>query len=178
MAQKKAPTKQKKQTFGDILDAWDRQTAIPQAKKHKKVQPEPEQKRVNPITEWIRKYGVYDKDAAEETEREQSKYQHATMVIHKTPDAVLDLHGLTRDQAWNELENFFEESKKNRFEKVVIIHGKGNHCEQECVLQKITLRFIELCPFVGKSGYECASAGGTGATWVLLKKETVNAHGK
>jgi len=30
-------------------------------------------------------------------------------------------------------------------------------------------KFIEACPDAGESGYSAAAAGGSGATWVLIK---------
>jgi DNA-nicking Smr family endonuclease len=54
-------------------------------------------------------------------------------------------------------------------EKVLLIHGKGNHSEGEAVLKRAVLQFIEKCPYAGESGQPNVELGGNGATWVLLK---------
>ncbi|GHU34595.1 DNA mismatch repair protein MutS [Spirochaetia bacterium] len=162
-----------KQSFGDILDQWEQQSAAPhkKSKTTKSVTKEPE--KINPITAWIRIHGVFDKDSVlEESKTDLAEERHRLRYAH--PDATLDLHGCTRDEAWRALEDFFEESKNHGFKKILIVHGKGNHCENGCVLKDVTRRFIELCPIAGASGHEKASSGGTGATWVLLKKDPFN----
>jgi DNA-nicking Smr family endonuclease len=68
------------------------------------------------------------------------------------------------------LETFFSDARAKEFEKVLIIHGKGNHSEGDSVLKRVVMDFIEHCPFAGESGRGKASAGGEGATWVLLKE--------
>jgi DNA-nicking Smr family endonuclease len=60
-------------------------------------------------------------------------------------------------------------SQAQGFEKLLIVHGKGNHSGSDAVLPRLVRTFIEKCPFAGESGYGSASAGGTGVTWVLLK---------
>jgi DNA-nicking Smr family endonuclease len=128
--------------FGEILDQWD--------------------KRAGP---------VYNKDAAEAPRAEPSAARRRRL-LRKRPDATIDLHGLTGTDAWNALETFFNEAKNNEHEKVLVIHGKGNHsmaAGQETVLKKTVRDFIERCPFAGESGSSNGAAGGSGSTWVFLK---------
>ena len=54
-------------------------------------------------------------------------------------------------------------------EKVLVVHGKGNHSEGESVLKRTTREFVERCPFAGESGQAEVRLGGSGATWVALK---------
>jgi DNA-nicking Smr family endonuclease len=82
---------------------------------------------------------------------------------------VIDLHGLKRDEAWVALENFFEEGRRRGLEKLLVIHGKGNHSVGEGLLKRLTARFIENCPFAGEWGHSPARGGGGGASWVILK---------
>jgi DNA-nicking Smr family endonuclease len=124
---------------------------------------------IDPITEWIRKNGVYDKD--KELEAEQSPAMRRRMLLAKKPDGVLDLHGLRRDEAWLALENFFRHGRNQGFQKLLIIHGKGNHSEGEAILKRTVRQFIEVCPFAGESGASNTKSGGTGSTWVLLKDQ-------
>ena len=90
-------------------------------------------------------------------------------LILKKPDASIDLHGLTQDEAWDKLDDFFRISRSRGHEKILLIHGKGNHSKNEGVLRELCRRYIEHCPFAGESGHNSASKGGSGATWVLLK---------
>ena len=110
--------------------------------------------------------GVYVKDEEDPIEEKAGKRRR---LLRKKPDAVIDLHGLTRDEAWNALDDFFSRSRSLGYEKVLVIHGKGNHSESDAVLKEVSRKFIEHCPFAGASGRNSSSAGGSGATWVLLK---------
>ncbi|MDR0645044.1 MAG: Smr/MutS family protein [Treponema sp.] len=167
--------------FGDILDAWEKQTAIPQGKKKRRQLEKSaknkrsgsvekkagEKNKVNTLLElWLDSYGVVDKD----TKQSRSPNVERRRLLSKKTDAVIDLHGLTQDEAWIRLEDFFQYCADFSFEKVTIIHGKGNHSNSEGALKKLVHTFIEKCPLAGESGYHTANLGGTGATWVILKK--------
>lgn len=182
--------------FGDILDDWDRQTAKPAGKKaihaEEKARAQAENlqkaltakenppatgksggardasKAVDPLTAWLRVNGIQDKDAAAEEEAlSAAERRHALRM--KAPDAAIDLHGLTRDEAWLRLSSFFAASLRQGAEKVLVVHGKGNHSEGEAVLKRTTREFVERCPFAGESGQADSRSGGAGATWVILK---------
>jgi DNA-nicking Smr family endonuclease len=120
------------------------------------------------LNKWEKNNGIYDKDVEAERER-ISPQERRSRLKNKKPEAELDIHGLNRDEAWKELEIFFNDSKGKGLEKLLIIHGKGNHSAGEAVLKRIVMEFIEHCPFAGESGRGKAAAGGEGATWVLLK---------
>ena len=128
------------------------------------------------LDNWLSQNEIYDKDAVSPGERTVPGNRRYKL-LRKKPDASIDLHGLTGDEAWAALDAFFEESRKKRFEKLLIIHGKGNHRSEtslnEGVLRDITRRYIENCSFAGESGYSPAREGGTGATWVILKEANV-----
>jgi DNA-nicking Smr family endonuclease len=116
---------------------------------------------------------IYKKDPDLEAQKENPAERRRRR-LRKSPDGTIDLHGLTRDEAWNALEIFFNDAKTNEFEKLLIIHGKGNHSSEpgatETGVLKQTVRdFIERCPFAGENGYSSPAKGGTGSTWVLLK---------
>jgi DNA-nicking Smr family endonuclease len=159
--------------FGDILDQWE------QGQWGKKKKPakspgapesRPEDTAVHPLTRWLNTHEVYDKDAEDPESRETgSSAQERRRLLALRPNAVIDLHGLTRDQAWNALEHFFETGRQRGYEKLAIIHGKGNHSPGGAVLKRTVREFIERCPFAGQSGH--GGQGGTGATWVLLKPQ-------
>ncbi|MDR1566361.1 MAG: Smr/MutS family protein [Treponema sp.] len=153
--------------FGDILDEWDRQTARTRGKK-RAIEDEAA-KRPNPLNAWMNRNGVWDKDA-ENTAGETAAWERRHRLLRKQPDAVVDLHGLTQDEAWETLEHFFGLSRERGLEKLLVIHGKGNHSNGNGVLKVITRKFIENCPFAGESGHNSGASGGQGATWVLLKE--------
>lgn len=106
-------------------------------------------------------YGIYDKDKEDERQKKLKS---------GPPDAKIDLHGLNRYQAWDKLEEFFENSIKKGYEKLLIIHGKGDNCQGDCVLKKVTQKFIEKHPYTEESWHPDAKHGGTGATYVIFKK--------
>lgn len=182
--------------FGDILDDWDRQTAKPVGKKALRAaekargenerfqralsekenppaaaaprRPSAAPKSVDPLTAWLRVNGVQDKDADAEQEA-LSAAERRQILRAKSPDAVIDLHGLNRDEAWLRLSAFFAAARRDGAEKVLVVHGKGNHSEGEAVLKRTTREFVERCPFAGECGQADSRSGGAGATWVILK---------
>jgi DNA-nicking Smr family endonuclease len=125
----------------------------------------------NILNEWENKKSgrIYDKDAEEDAET-ISAQENRRRLRNKRPDAEIDIHGLNREEAWQALETFFSESKNAGHEKIIIIHGKGNHSTGDAVLKRMVLEFIEHCPNAGESGRGKAVTGGEGATWVLLKE--------
>lgn len=126
--------------FGDILDKWEKQGSA-----------------------------TYDK-GVDEGSRQINAQEKRRRLRNKKPDAELDIHGQTRDEALLSLETFFSGAKEKGLEKVLIIHGKGNHSEGDSVLKRVVMEFIEHCPYAGESGRGKASAGGDGVTWILLKE--------
>jgi DNA-nicking Smr family endonuclease len=174
--------------FGDILDAWDKQTAkaVKVSKTAKKGNTEagsaenPEtdiadeasdERTVDPLTAWLRINGVENKDAESPEPDRRRAGERRRRLLAKRADASLDLHGLTRDDAWLALETFFQTSRTQGAEKLLLVHGKGNHSDGEAILKRTVHQFIETCPFAGESGIANAENGGSGATWVLLKGE-------
>ncbi|MDR0997761.1 MAG: Smr/MutS family protein [Treponema sp.] len=155
--------------FGDILDAWDKQTAHAGKKRGTASTGGEENAVVDPVTAWLRVNGVYDKDGEGLEADERRAAERRRRLRMKKPDATLDLHGLSRDDAWEAMETFFEECRGQEMEKVLLIHGKGNHSEGEAILKRAVIQFIEKCPYAGESGQPGSELGGGGATWVLLK---------
>jgi DNA-nicking Smr family endonuclease len=85
------------------------------------------------------------------------------------PEATIDLHGLTREEAWKALDGFITSCCQRDLRKVLIIHGKGNHPGSDAVLYKMVRSFIETNERLGASGHPGARLGGSGATWVIIK---------
>ena len=151
--------------FADILEKWEKQ---------------------NPES------GANEKNAAafrdsEKMEGDASHKNNAmtkrrSRLLRKKPDAVIDLHGFNCEEAWIVMQTFFNEGYQQGFEKLLIIHGKGSHWNdnarnfqpKEGALRELVRRFIEGCPFAGESGYNSSREGGRGATWVILKEVSKN----
>ncbi len=119
------------------------------------------------LKEWIQVHGVEDKDAM--VERQEGPAERRQRLKRAKPDGRLDLHGLNREEAQFALSSFFKRAQEEAWEKVFIIHGKGNRSEDGPVLRREVQLFIESCPWAGESGYADKQNGGTGTTWVLLK---------
>jgi len=152
--------------FGTILDKWESRGGAVSAETWGK----------GPINLPVRTRGAYGRDA-EERGRRTGAQEKRRRLRNKKPDAQIDIHGKNRDEAWLALESFFDDSKAKGLEKVLVIHGKGNHSSGEAVLKRVVMDFIEHCPFAGESGRGKPSIGGEGVTWILLK-ETVKEGGE
>ena len=136
--------------FGDILAEWEKKNA-------------------GNITH----NNLVDKDLGSSGGKNNSGEKRSRL-LRKRPDASIDLHNLKREEAWTALDTFFEDSARKGYEKVLIIHGKGNHtgfAYGEGVLRDLVRQFIESCSHAGESGHCSNREGGRGATWVLLKQE-------
>lgn len=173
--------------FEDILNQWEEDTSKAYGKKRmihdsntlkentsksinintKKIADE--EKRAHPIDIWMRQNGVQDKDNDLLEEIEQSPAQKRKKLRALKPEAIIDLHGLTREESWIRLSSFFTDCTRKNVRKVLIIHGKGTHSEDGSVLRQMVARFLEQHPHAGESGIAQKDSGGSGATWVLLK---------
>lgn len=130
---------------------------------------------VNPMDLWLRHHGVVDKDAlaqaAEERERNQSREYLKKLPI----GARIDLHGLTRDEAWERLDAFIGDCSRRGIQKVLIVHGKGHHSKERSdvsILSAMVRTFVELDRRLGASGHPDKRLGGSGATWAIIKKNS------
>ena len=112
---------------------------------------------------------IVDKDSGFEKEEEKRKSQSSVYIKNLSIDASLDLHGLTQDEAWNSMQIFTENCIRKGYKKILFIHGKGNH-SQDPVLGNLVRLFIEQNPKLGKSAHLDAKLGGSGATWVMIKR--------
>lgn len=131
---------------------------------------EDRRKKINPMELWLRRYGTIDKDKAIEQYEQNQKMLSREYVKEMPVDAYLDLHGLTRDEAWPRMESFTADCIRRGMKKIMFIHGKGNHSSSsDPVLGELVRLFIEKNKMLGASGHPNRTQGGSGATWVLLK---------
>ena len=133
--------------FGDILEKWEREQPAVQSNATRTYK------------------DAYAKETAIPGENRRR-------LLRIRPDDIIDIHGSTREKAWLLLDQFFSNAKECGFEKLRIIHGKGNRSQGEVILRRTVREYIEQCPFAGESGYEKSANGGTGATWVFLKNNS------
>lgn len=166
--------------FGDILDEWEKDTSRAYGKKRIKEDEKKascsadkgeagtEEVRANPIDIWLRRYGAVNKDEFLE-EREETAAERRSRLRTMKSEAVIDLHGLTREEAWARLEAFFADAVSRKLSKVLIIHGKGSHSEGDPVLARMVRLFIEQNRHAGESGHPGNESGGKGSTWVIIK---------
>ncbi|MCR5172788.1 MAG: Smr/MutS family protein [Treponema sp.] len=185
--------------FGDILNQWDKQEKAKSFQKkesdqknkqvsHKKANADfiqnagkiverektsakdNQNPTINPMELWLRRYGVTDKDAIRESSEEASLMKNREYISKMHPEARIDLHGNTRDEAWARLESFVNDAVKRGLKKIEIVHGKGIHSTgSDPVLGPMVRTFIEQNKHLGVSGHNDRNHGGSGATWVLIK---------
>ncbi len=85
--------------------------------------------------------------------------------------AEIDLHGMTSDQAHQELRQFLAEALRDRLQCVRVIHGKGLRSGQRGPVLKLNVnrwlrQWDDVLAFVSAP----ARDGGTGALYVLLRR--------
>lgn len=176
--------------FGEILDKWEKMQKSQGKAKNKpesnvsrkkanagsvektseQLMQEQMNQKINPMELWLRRYGTVDKDALEEKSRQSEQMRDREYLKQMRPEARIDLHGLTRDEAWSRLESFVQDCLRRGLKKIEIVHGKGIHSHgSDPVLGQMVRTFIEQNKHLGVSGHNDRNHGGTGATWVLLK---------
>ncbi len=85
------------------------------------------------------------------------------------PQEGIDLHGMTREIALNELESFIAECQDRRIKHIIIVHGKGGKSESRAVLKPSVAIWLRQMPAVLAYCPAMPQDGGNGALYVLLK---------
>lgn len=177
--------------FGDILNQWDKEQKTPAKKQVQKPNkkanaPSAEEKElrrqgytsfenqfktsVNPIEAWLNRHGTIDKDKINKQAEREAELADREYLKNMRPEAILDLHGLTRDEAWGRMDAFVTDCTRRGLRKIMVIHGKGNHShDSDPVLGLMVRQFIEQDARLGRSGHPDRYNGGSGATWILIK---------
>ncbi len=115
---------------------------------------------------WLDKYPLQKKEADQLPEKKQDNFSFNSPI-----EAQIDLHGLSQKEALRELEYFILRSLANEKRKVLIIHGKGKHSQDEQgVLKPLVAEYLKQCEYVRASGPAKIKDGGAGATWAILKQ--------
>ena len=88
------------------------------------------------------------------------------------PLSTLDLHGLTYNEAESEINKFLDEAIASNIQKVAIIHGKGLHSQDGVgVLKDLVYKIINDKGIARDITVPKPQYGGSGAVWIILKKE-------
>ncbi len=153
--------------FGDILDAWERSQEEREAgpgsgreERQRLLSRYPPQPKVSDRREGAPQSGDERRDRRERNRR----------LRRLEPQAVLDLHGLTGPEAEQALIGFLRSARRRKLEKVLVIHGKGTHSRGGSVLRGVVRACLEKSPHGGAFGPAERKHGGSGATWVVLRR--------
>src|SRR5262249_5374377 len=87
------------------------------------------------------------------------------------PEASLDLHGKTVDEADQALRRFLSDSARVRRRCVLVIHGRGLHSGGPAVLRDMVIGALvgPLSGFVHCLATAAPPDGGAGATYVMVR---------
>lgn len=120
---------------------------------------------------WLDSNPVEDKDRREAPVPSRQNFQASRKRLREMPSqSSLDLHGKTSEEARMEVRSFLKDSLKRGYRKVLIIHGKGHHSENQGVLRKVVYSELDSSPYAGERGVPPKREGGAGAVWVILRK--------
>ena len=100
--------------------------------------------------------------------------KHSKKKKSSAPQAQLDLHGQTSNEAVISVKEFIQQSYRSSYNTVLIITGRGNHSGNDGpILKDIVWQWLE--QHRGKYGYRFAQApsehGGEGAIFINLRKK-------
>lgn len=89
-------------------------------------------------------------------------------------DSIIDLHGLTQDQAFENLKNFLNASYNNNKKEVIIITGKGQVNSPGVIKLAVPrwLEYTELKRYVLGYSWIQDSLGGSGSIRVIIKRRS------
>jgi len=164
--------------FGRILDDWEKMqheredSSPPLARKGAGADTSSADAAARGALEaWLAEHDVGDKDAESgEAAGDAESSREARRLATLKPEAALDLHGMTGEEAESAIADFLDSSSRIGLEKVLVIHGKGLHSTGLPVLKKTARRALEAHPLAGKFGEADKIDGGSGALWVLIRK--------
>ena len=140
--------------FGDILDKWDKyqkenhkqkqrpagsgkklnapsfiekeETKNEQLKQKVRKESQKTKTTEDLMKRWILRYGVVDKDALAKKEAEEQRSKDFEYLRYMPIEASLDLHGMTRDEAWIiRLIDLFQTAKSVKFKRFLSFTGKA-----------------------------------------------------
>lgn len=122
------------------------------------------------LEEWENRGGRREKVAFDKDEEALVPRAPTRGEMEKAPvDDEIDLHGLRLDEATANLRHFLRESRQLGYRKVLVIHGKGLHSDnQKAVLKEGVQQALMKDKNVAAWGEAGRKEGGRGASWVWL----------
>jgi len=150
--------------FAQILDEWEKDKA-----KRRPQHSESGEGSRKVLEEWLNSeenWKYYDKGSPEPEDDAAALRQRLRKM---EPEDELDLHGLTIEESLVRLDRFLSEAVQRGLQKVLIVHGKGNHSKSGAVLPKAVVEYLQKSPLAGELGTPRRENGGSGATWVIIK---------
>jgi DNA-nicking Smr family endonuclease len=124
------------------------------------------------LERWLEIHEPVDKDKTKEDPEADDRLDSISAYSRfkrMLPQDELDLHGLYAEEARQMIQTFIANSAARGLEKVSIIHGKGNHSQEEQVLIHIVREELEKNPQAGEFDFADSRHGGKGATWVRIR---------
>lgn len=159
--------------FGDILDKWDNKKEGKQSERPVGKKPKRDVEK-HVMDELL---NMYAPDSETIGSKEEKKPYLPSVsrekMRRKKADLVLDLHGLTADDAKVDLNKFIQKSYMTGARKILIIHGKGNHTNGRAVLKPLVKSVLEMSPYIGDFGTPERRDGGSGATWAVVRQRSL-----
>ncbi|MFP4267607.1 MAG: Smr/MutS family protein [Spirochaetaceae bacterium] len=157
--------------FGEILESWERQGSSQRPDKKREDSNGTDSPAHSALKKWLESEEVWESihQVKEEHQEEHNPPRRAAL-RKMAPQDILDLHGKKTDEAKKLLHSFLVSARNRELKKVLIIHGKGNHSTGEPVLKNIVVEYLRKCTFTGETGTPGRQLGGSGATWVILKR--------
>lgn len=86
-------------------------------------------------------------------------------------EAILDLHGMTVEEARAEVEEFLQQCLRRKLKVVLVIHGKGKHSEAPVLKNKLNNWLRTAKPVLAFCS-AAATHGNRGALYILLRRHT------
>jgi DNA-nicking Smr family endonuclease len=126
------------------------------------------------MEQWLERYPPSE-DFLRDREDENNtgrQFETKKQLQKMAPQAELDLHGYTAEDAGREIDRFLTNSYKAGLRKVIIVHGKGNHSSDGGVLAKIAAERVSKHPLAGDNALSKGADGGSGARWVILRQRS------
>lgn len=144
--------------FGKILDSWESNS----------------NKKTNKKRGFERLMDRYPPDGIDSEPLDQTRESSAPGSERKAlrelrPQARIDLHGLSAEEALFQAETFLRQSMEAGHAKVLFVHGKGHHSAGGPVLPRAIQEYLRRHKSVGEIGYAGSRDGGSGATWAILR---------
>jgi len=124
----------------------------------------------NIMNEWLDRHGTEEKENEFNSVR---KAKQNSGGLKKLPcQRTLDLHGLTVKEALDALGHFINKCRRDRINKILIIHGKGLHSKKGPVLKDEVVKYLRANSFIGETGTPGRAEGGSGASWAIIRQRS------